>query len=73
MRWFGQHSRCITYNARGYPPSAVPDDPEQYGWQFAVDDLLAVLDGLDLPVAHVVGLSMGGYAVLQSPCSTPTV
>src|SRR3954451_6779242 len=71
VRWFSRHYRCITYNARGYPPSAVPEDPEQYGWQFAVDDLLAVLDGLHLPVAHLVGLSMGGYAVLQFALQHP--
>ncbi len=65
VRWFSRSYRCVTYNARGYPPSDVPDDPEQYGWEHAVGDLLAVLDGLDLPAAHVVGLSMGGYAVLQ--------
>lgn len=65
VRWFSRSYRCITYDARGYPPSDVPADPEQYGWEHAVGDLLAVLDGLDLPVAHLVGLSMGGYAVLQ--------
>ena len=53
VRWFSRSYRCITYNARGYPPSAVPDDPGQYGWQFAVDDLLAVLDGLDLSLIHI--------------------
>jgi pimeloyl-ACP methyl ester carboxylesterase len=71
VRWFSRSYRCITYNARGYPPSSVPADPEQYGWQFAVDDLLAVLDGLGLPSAHVVGLSMGGYAVLQFALQHP--
>jgi pimeloyl-ACP methyl ester carboxylesterase len=65
VRWFSRSYRCVTYNARGYPPSDVPDDPGQYGWEFAVADLLAVLDGLEIPVAHLVGLSMGGYAVLQ--------
>jgi pimeloyl-ACP methyl ester carboxylesterase len=65
VRWFSRAYRCITYNARGYPPSDVPADPDQYGWEHAVGDLLAVLDGLDVPVAHLVGLSMGGYAVLQ--------
>ena len=49
VRWFSRSYRCITYNARGYPPSDVPDDPEQYGWELAVADLLAVLDGLDDP------------------------
>jgi pimeloyl-ACP methyl ester carboxylesterase len=65
VRWFSRSYRCVTYNARGYPPSDVPADPDQYGWEPAVADLLAVLDGLDVPVAHLVGLSMGGYAVLQ--------
>ena len=65
VRWFSRRYRCITYNARGYPPSDVPDDRDQYGWEFAVADLLAVLDGLGIDRAHVVGLSMGGYAVLQ--------
>jgi pimeloyl-ACP methyl ester carboxylesterase len=71
VRWFSRSYRCITYNARGYPPSDVPEDPEQYGWEAAVADLLAVLDGLDIPVAHVVGLSMGGYAVLQFALQHP--
>ena len=65
VRWFSRSHRCVTYNARGSPPSDVPDDPDAYGWEPAVEDLLAVLDELDLPAAHLVGLSMGGYAVLQ--------
>jgi pimeloyl-ACP methyl ester carboxylesterase len=65
VRWFSRDFRCITYNARGYPPSGVPEDPDEYGWEHAVADLLAVLDGLAISRAHVVGLSMGGYAVLQ--------
>jgi len=65
VRWFSRAYRCITYNARGYPPSDVPEDRDRYGWEFAVADLLAVLDGLGIDRAHVVGLSMGGYAVLQ--------
>jgi pimeloyl-ACP methyl ester carboxylesterase len=65
VRWFSRAYRCITYNARGYPPSDVPEDRDRYGWEFAVTDLLAVLDGLGIERAHVVGLSMGGYAVLQ--------
>jgi pimeloyl-ACP methyl ester carboxylesterase len=65
VRWFSRTYRCITYNARGYPPSDVPDERDCYGWEFAVADLLAVLDGLGIERAHLVGLSMGGYAVLQ--------
>ena len=27
MRFFSRRYRCITYNARGYPPSDVPEEP----------------------------------------------
>src|SRR5262249_51086805 len=30
MRHFGQRYRCITFGARGYPPSDVPEKPESY-------------------------------------------
>ncbi|GAA3567003.1 alpha/beta hydrolase [Amycolatopsis ultiminotia] len=69
--WAGQVAelahdyRCITYAARGYPPSDVPAAPSAYSWQRAVDDAIAVLDALDVGTAHVVGLSMGGYTALQ--------
>ena len=46
LRYFARTHRCITFNARGYPPSAVPDDPEMYSQDLARDDVLAVLDGL---------------------------
>lgn len=71
IRYFSREYRCITYNARGYPPSDVPESPELYGWEFAADDIIAVMDGLALARAHVVGLSMGGYAVLQSGLRHP--
>ena len=57
--------RCIAYNARGYPPSDIPEDFASYGWEFAVDDIAAVMRGLKIERAHLVGLSMGGYAALQ--------
>ena len=28
LRHFGRRYRCIAYNARGYPPSDVPENPE---------------------------------------------
>lgn len=65
VRYFSRAYRCITYNARGYPPSDVPDDPQLYGWEFAVDDIVAVMRGVGVERAHIVGLSMGGYAALQ--------
>jgi pimeloyl-ACP methyl ester carboxylesterase len=65
MRHFCQRYRAITYAARGYPPSDVPDDPARYSQARAADDILAVLDHLKIAKAHVVGLSMGGFATLH--------
>jgi pimeloyl-ACP methyl ester carboxylesterase len=71
VRYFASSYRCITYAARGYPPSGVPDDPAAYSQQRAVDDAVAVLDGLGVPRAHVVGLSMGGFVALHLAMSHP--
>jgi len=65
VRYFARRYRCITYNARGYPPSDVPEDVAQYSQDIAADDIAHVLRHLDLPEAHVVGLSMGGFAALH--------
>ena len=65
VRYFSRSYRCISYNARGYPPSDVPEDASLYRWQFAVDDIAAVMRNLKIERAHLVGLSMGGYAALQ--------
>lgn len=65
VRWFSRRYRCITFNARGYPPSEVPPADEQYGQSHAADDIAAVLRHLGLAKAHVVGLSMGAFATLH--------
>lgn len=65
VRHFSRRYRCIAYNARGYPPSDVPADVARYSQQRARDDILAVLDGLGIERAHVVGNSMGGFATLH--------
>jgi pimeloyl-ACP methyl ester carboxylesterase len=65
VRHFSRSYRCITYNARGYPPSDVPKDSERYSQDRARDDICAVLDALRLDKAHIVGLSMGGFATLH--------
>src|SRR3954454_10050710 len=65
VRALSRRYRCIAYSARGYPPSDVPQDQEAYSQARAVADALAVLDGLAVERAHVVGLSMGGFATLH--------
>lgn len=56
---------CITFNARGYPPSDVPNQVDQYSQSHAVEDIANVLQQAGSDKAHVVGLSMGGYASLN--------
>ena len=65
MRHFSRRYRCIAYNARGYPPSDVPEDFERYSQARARDDIRCVLDALGMQRAHVVGLSMGAFATLH--------
>ena len=65
MRYFSRRYRTVAYNARGYPPSDVPPAGEAYSQQRACDDIRCVLDHLNVERAHVVGLSMGGFATLH--------
>jgi pimeloyl-ACP methyl ester carboxylesterase len=65
LRHFGKRYRAVAYNARGFPPSDVPEDVSSYSQVRAADDILAVLDHIGAPKAHVVGLSMGGFATLH--------
>lgn len=49
----------IVPDMRGYGLSSDPTD----GYQFThADDILALMDSLGIEKAHIVGLSMGGYA-----------
>ena len=67
-RWF----RCITFNARGYPPSDVPEDPARYSQARARDDIRDVLAHFGVERAHIAGLSMGGFASLHFGMAYPT-
>ncbi len=72
MRHFGKRFRTIAYNARGFPPSDVPEQVSSYSQNRAADDILAVLDHIGVPGAHIVGLSMGGFATLHFGIRHPT-
>lgn len=71
VRHFARRYRCITFNARGYPPADVPADVARYSQARARDDIGAVLDHLGIERAHVVGLSMGGFATLHFGLAYP--
>lgn len=70
-QWAGQVAalsdryRCITYNARGYPPSDVPTEDSAYGHEQAWRDLAHIVEHVAGGPAHIVGLSMGAYAGLM--------
>lgn len=65
VAFFARRYRVITYNARGYPPSDVPEALDAYSQDIAVDDLRGIVEQVAGGPAHVCGLSMGGYASLH--------
>ena len=65
VRHFSRRYRCVTYSARGYLPSDVPGNFESYSQERWRDDIRSVIDNLELPAPHIVGLSMGGFATLH--------
>jgi proline iminopeptidase len=71
MRYFSRKHRCITYSARGYTPSHVPDSAGDYSYAHFRDDAIAMLDHLQISAAHLVGLSMGAYSSLQVGLHAP--
>jgi pimeloyl-ACP methyl ester carboxylesterase len=71
LRFFARTFRCVAFNARGFPPSDIPEDGARYSQAHARDDIIAVLDHLRMDKAHLVGLSMGGFAVLHAGITHP--
>ena len=65
VRYFNRRYQTITYNARGFPPTEVPEEVSAYSQGHAVNDLADLIRGLNLAPAHIVGLSMGGFASLH--------
>lgn len=62
---FGRFYRAIAFCARGYPLSDVPVAAASYSQARAADDVVAVIEALGCAPAHVIGLSMGGYAAVH--------
>lgn len=71
IRHFSRRYRCLTFAARGYPPSDVPADVERYSQAIAASDIIAVLDAAAVERGHIVGLSMGAFATLHAGLSFP--
>jgi len=62
FREFAKKYRVFRYDARGYGQSTMPDENKEF---MQVEDLIQLMDYLKIPKAHMVGLSMGGFIVLD--------
>src|SRR5829696_2371885 len=60
------HYRVIRYDMRGFGRTAMVEGPFSHH-----EDLRALLDSLDVELAHLVGCSMGGGAVLDFALEYP--
>ena len=71
VQFFSRRYTVITYNARGYPPSSVPESIDDYTQENSVDDLKGLLDYMGIDFAHIGGLSMGGNVALNFGLTYP--
>src|ERR1700752_3799578 len=71
LNFFPRRHRCLTFAARGFPPSDIPPSVEAYSQARAADDIIDVLKAAGIDKAHVVGLSMGGFASLHAALRHP--
>jgi pimeloyl-ACP methyl ester carboxylesterase len=69
--YFSRRHLCVTYSARGYPPSDIPEDVDQYSQARATDDIIDIMNAAGIEKAHVVGLSMGAFACLHAALRYP--
>ena len=60
VAYFKEHYRVIVYDARGYGRSSKQEEEVLFTH---ADDLVALMNGLQIERAHLVGLSMGGFIV----------
>ena len=63
--------RVIAYDARGHGSSSPAREPDQYRYDDLAGDLEAVLDGLGVERAVLVGASMGAHTLLRLALERP--
>ncbi|MHB0957077.1 MAG: alpha/beta fold hydrolase [Pirellulaceae bacterium] len=62
--------RVHVLDVRGHGSSGKPHDPAQYGVKM-VADVMRLMDHLEIPQAHLVGYSMGGFILMRMMVSDP--
>jgi pimeloyl-ACP methyl ester carboxylesterase len=68
IRALKETNRVITLDLRGHGRSDKPHEPSAYAMPLIVGDVVAVLDGLHIPAAHVAGYSLGartGFSLID--------
>lgn len=65
---FAERYRVLRYDLRGFGQSSLPQAPFSHS-----DDLHALLSGLEIKDAHVVGLSLGGGLALDFALAYPAL
>lgn len=71
VNFFARRYQVITYCARGYPPSEIPDDPAAYSQDHLVEDARGLLRHLGIERAYIGGLSMGGSSAISFAIAHP--
>jgi non-heme chloroperoxidase len=66
---FTDRYRVIGITRRGIAPS--DQSASGYGWSVLTKDILATLDSLEIPAAHIVGWSFGGNEAVMLAVSSP--
>lgn len=56
--------RVVSFDCRGHGKSDKPHDPAAYG-EHMIDDIVAVMDAAQAPVADVMGYSMGSMLAVR--------
>jgi pimeloyl-ACP methyl ester carboxylesterase len=75
LGWYGalerRRTRIVALDCRGHGESAKPHDPAAYGREAMTGDILALMDHLEIPRAHILGFSMGSRLALAAALKAP--
>ena len=63
VKYFKKFYRVITFDLRGFGESGIGNKATNI--DLYADDIIAFMDGLNIPKAIICGLSMGGYIALN--------